>query len=106
MKTRNGKASTATRKYFHALVVIVYTSGIFIDVNFLYLSSIVGICLMGLLEHMRLKNIEPVSSVLKNAYKVSSTYNLETEVKFFSIENWSNLYKKDLLMLLDYEPNL
>ena len=71
MKTRNGKASTATRKYFHALVVIVYTSGVFIDVNFLYLSSIVGICFMGLLEHMRLKNIEPVSSVLKNAYKVS-----------------------------------
>ena len=71
MKTRNGKVSTATRKYFHALVVIVYTSGVFIDVNFLYLSSIVGICVMGLLEHMRLKNIEPVSSVLKNAYKVS-----------------------------------
>ena len=87
MKTRNGKASTATRKYFHALVVIVYTSWVFIDVNFLYLSSIVGICFMGLLEHMRLKNIEPVSSVLKNAYNVSSTYNLETEVKFFSIEN-------------------
>ena len=36
------KASTAYRKYFHALIVIVFTSGVFIDVSFLYLSSVVG----------------------------------------------------------------
>ena len=31
-------ANTITRKYFHAMVVFVYTSGTLIDVNFLYLS--------------------------------------------------------------------
>lgn len=43
---QSSKATTVNRKYFHALVVIVYTSGILIDVNFLYLSSIVSLCIM------------------------------------------------------------
>ena len=46
VKHQSSKATTINRKYFHALVVIVYTSGILIDVNFLYLSSIVSLCIM------------------------------------------------------------
>ena len=64
------KATTTIRKYFHAIVVMVFTSGIFIDVHFLYLSSIVGFCLMTLLEHMRFRRIEPISSILRNAFQL------------------------------------
>ena len=70
MKPRRENANTITRKYFHAMVVFVYTSGTLIDVNFLYLSSIVGICVMVLLEHMRSQDIEPVSSHLNNVFQV------------------------------------
>jgi dolichol kinase len=70
MKPRSENASTVIRKYFHAMVVFVYTSGVLIDVNFLYLSSIVGICVMILLEHIRSQNIEPVSSHLNNVFQV------------------------------------
>jgi len=66
---RSAKASTAYRKYFHALIVIVFTSGVFIDVSFLYLSSIVGLCIMVLLEHMRFKNIEPIATLLNGYFK-------------------------------------
>ena len=68
--TRSSKASTAYRKYFHALIVIVFTSGVFIDVSFLYLSSVVGLCVMVLLEHMRFKNIEPIASLLNSFFQV------------------------------------
>lgn len=67
--TRSSKASTAYRKYFHALIVIVFTSGVFIDVSFLYLSSVVGLCVMVLLEHMRFKNIEPIASLLNSFFQ-------------------------------------
>ena len=67
---RSLKASTAYRKFFHALVVIVFTSGVLVDINFLYLSSIAGICLMVLLEHMRFKNIEPVANLLNATFQV------------------------------------
>ena len=63
------KATTATRKYFHGIVVVVFTSGAVIDPDFLYLSSIVGLCFMLLLEHMRFKSIEPISTWLNSAFK-------------------------------------
>ena len=68
--TQSKKATTVTRKYFHALVVIVFTSGIFIDVDFLYLSSIVSLSIMLLLEHMRFHKIEPLATILNNAFKI------------------------------------
>lgn len=64
------KAGTATRKYFHAIVVIVFTSGILIDVNFLYLASVVSFCIMVLLEHMRFQGIEPVASLLNQSFEL------------------------------------
>jgi len=70
LRPRSLKASTAYRKFFHALVVIVFTSGVLVDVNFLYLSSIAGICLMVLLEHMRFKNIEPVANILNSTFQM------------------------------------
>lgn len=68
--TQSKKATTATRKYFHVLVVIVFTSGIFIDVDFLYFSSIVSLSIMLLLEHMRFHKIEPLATILNNAFKI------------------------------------
>ena len=70
LRPRSLKASTAYRKFFHALVVIVFTSGVLVNVNFLYLSSIAGICIMVLLEHMRFKNIEPVANILNSTFQV------------------------------------
>merc|ERR1719266_2010642 len=70
IKPRSENANTITRKYFHAMIVFVYTSGTLIDVNFLYLSSIVGLCAMILLEHMRYQNMEPVSSYLNKIFQV------------------------------------
>lgn len=70
VKLQSTKANTATRKYFHAVVVVVFTSGILVDPNFLYLASIVSLCVMILLEHMRMQEIEPVASILKSAFKI------------------------------------
>jgi len=66
---QSSKATTVNRKYFHALVVIVYTSGILIDVNFLYLSSIVSLCIMLLLEHIRFHKIEPLAAILNRSFQ-------------------------------------
>jgi len=67
---QSSQASTAIRKYFHALIVIVYTSGILTNFQFLYLASIVSLCVMVLLEFMRFKSIQPVATWLKNAFKL------------------------------------
>ncbi len=61
-------ATTSVRKYFHALVVIVFTSGCLVDPHFLYLSSVVVLCLMLLLEHIRFRKLEPIASLLKEAF--------------------------------------
>ena len=66
---QNSKATTVTRKYFHFLIVIVYTSGVLVDRSLLYLASIVGLSVMILLEHMRFAQIPPVANFVKEAFK-------------------------------------
>ena len=68
VSSQKSKATTSIRKYFHALVVIVFTSGIVLDANFLYLASIVVFCAMLLVEHIRLHNIEPFASLINKSY--------------------------------------
>lgn len=64
------KASTRTRKYFHVLMVMVYTSGILVDPLFLYLSSIVALCVFLLLESIRHYRIQPFSQYIQSSFAV------------------------------------
>ncbi len=68
VRIQDTKATTTVRKYFHALVVAVFTSGVLVDPGFLYLSTIVSLCLMSLLEYMRLHKIEPVATILEKSF--------------------------------------
>jgi len=61
--------TTITRKYFHFLVVVVFTSGVMVNRSLLYLASIVGLSVMILLEHMRFAKIQPVANVISAAFK-------------------------------------
>jgi dolichol kinase len=58
------KATTSVRKYFHLFTVVVYTFGVFVDPDFLFLSSIVAVCTLTLIESFRFHGIEPFSSFL------------------------------------------
>jgi len=61
--------TTITRKYFHFLVVVVFTSGVMVNRSLLYLASIVGLSVMILLEHMRFAKIQPVANIISAAFK-------------------------------------
>ncbi|TRY71837.1 hypothetical protein TCAL_00307 [Tigriopus californicus] len=64
------KASTRTRKYFHVIMVMVYTSGVIVDPLFLYLSSIVAQCVFMLLESIRYYCIQPFSQYIQSSFAV------------------------------------
>ena len=66
---QDSRATTIQRKYFHFLVVVVFTSGVMVNRSFLYLASIVGLSVMILLEHMRFTGIQPVANIIANAFK-------------------------------------
>ncbi len=63
------KASTRVRKYFHLLIVMVHTSGVLVDPEFLYLSSIVAISFFVLLEATRVYKV--LFNNLTHAVKVN-----------------------------------
>jgi len=65
----SGATTTITRKYFHFLVVVVFTSGVMVNRSLLYLASIVGLSVMILLEHMRYAKIQPVANIISAAFK-------------------------------------
>ncbi len=51
------RASTRVRKYFHLLMVFVHTTGVLVDPNFLYLSTIVAVSVFALLEAIRVYKV-------------------------------------------------
>lgn len=66
----NTGASTIVRKYFHLLIVIVYTSGVLWDPALLYLASVVAVTLLFLMEVVRLSRIPPFGEALHVAYSL------------------------------------
>ncbi len=70
--TTKQTSSTRTRKYFHFLAVIVHTTGILLDSDpyFLYLASVVILCVMCMLEAMRYYRVPVVAPFLDAHLKV------------------------------------
>lgn len=62
------KASTAVRKIFHILIVLVYIPGLIYECTFLYLASGVALAAFSILDMIRLLKIPPIDSVLAEAF--------------------------------------
>lgn len=67
---QDSQATTTTRKYFHGLIVLVYTSGLLVDKSFLFFSSILVLCLMLLFEYVRVFSIQPFGYYLNESFKI------------------------------------
>lgn len=65
---QRAKASTVVRKYFHALVVIVYLSGLSVNANFLYFASVVAFALMAFVETLRVVRMPFIGEYLQNGF--------------------------------------
>ncbi|KAJ2949626.1 hypothetical protein O0L34_g15550 [Tuta absoluta] len=79
---QGAKATSATRKSFHILAAVVFTSGILLDLEFIALAAgiIFGVTLF--IEALRLSRIEPISSVLQTAFEI---YSDEKDVGLFAM---------------------
>ena len=70
VRVQKSKATTRTRKLFHALMVIVCTSGISLDPDFTYLASVVAFCVFALLESLRFHKIDPFHKILDSSFEI------------------------------------
>ncbi len=61
---------TKVRKWFHALSLAIFTSGIVVDPVFTHLSSVVALCVFIMLESMRFYNIKPFASLLTSSLTI------------------------------------
>lgn len=66
--TSDEKASTRTRKWFHALTVLVFIPGILFQCSFLYLATGVAFAVMTIFEIIRVADIPPFGNYLKQAF--------------------------------------
>lgn len=68
---RFGSGSSVTltilRKYFHAIVIAIYVPGILIDVELLFVASVLIFAVLIILESMRLYKLELVGDILNNS---------------------------------------
>ena len=64
------KASTRVRKYFHGLVVVVFTSGTIFAPHLLFLGSCVALCVFMVLECIRIYKIDPFSNMLNGYFSI------------------------------------
>lgn len=61
------KSSTAIRKIFHILIVLVYVPGFLYQCSFLYIASVVILAFLTVLEVARIIQLYPVSDVLETS---------------------------------------
>lgn len=61
---RNKKSSTATRKIFHILIVMVFVPGLLYQCNFLYIATVIIFAFLIVLELARVINLYPVADIL------------------------------------------
>lgn len=64
---RNKKSTTATRKVFHILIVMVYVPGLLYQCSFLYIASAVIFAFLTVLEVARVIKLYPVADVLEKS---------------------------------------
>ncbi|XP_015601471.1 dolichol kinase [Cephus cinctus] len=66
----NSQASTAIRKHFHVLAVLVYIPGMIYDPSLLYLASGTIMCLFLMLEIIRILGQPPLGDLLQKGFSV------------------------------------
>jgi dolichol kinase len=64
---RNKKSSTATRKIFHILIVLVYVPGLLYQCSFLYIASVVIFAFLTVLEVARVIKLYPFAEILEQS---------------------------------------
>lgn len=64
---KNQKSSSAIRKIFHILIVLVYVPGMIYQCNFLFIASVVILALLIVLELSRVIMLYPVYDVLESS---------------------------------------
>ena len=55
---------TVLRKYFHGVVIAVYLPGVFLDIELLFVASVIVLAAFLLLESVRLYNLDYVGNIL------------------------------------------
>lgn len=68
MNCRN-ESNTRTRKIFHILIVMVFVPGLIYQCAFIYVSSVIALALLIVLETMRIIKLSPFYNVLDKSVK-------------------------------------
>lgn len=63
------KSNTRTRKIFHIIIVLVFVPGLIYQCAFIYVSSVIALALLIVLETMRMIELSPVHNVLDKSVK-------------------------------------
>lgn len=66
---KNRKSSTAIRKVFHILIVLVYVPGLIYQCYFLYVASVVIFAILIVLELARVIKLYPVAEILEEGFQ-------------------------------------
>ncbi|XP_039250170.2 dolichol kinase-like [Styela clava] len=69
-RDHNGKSSTSERKIFHIIILLTYIPGIWYDIPLLLLCSVGSVCILLILETMRVLKIPPLEKVLNDSLSV------------------------------------
>lgn len=67
---RNVKGTTAARKMFHVLIILVYVPGLLYQCHFLYIASVVIMAVFAILELARVIKLWPVDDTLEMSVKI------------------------------------
>ncbi|XP_063435942.1 dolichol kinase-like [Mytilus trossulus] len=70
MYSKQTSVSTATRKFFHVIIVAVYIPGLLLDPTFLTTASLLAFCVMFVIETLRYMDVQPFGQLIEEKYKL------------------------------------
>ncbi|XP_076104228.1 dolichol kinase-like isoform X1 [Mytilus galloprovincialis] len=70
LHSKQTSVSTATRKFFHVIIVAVYIPGLLLDPTFLTTASLLAFCVMCVIETLRHMDVQPFGRLIEEKYKL------------------------------------
>ncbi|CAG2243905.1 DOLK [Mytilus edulis] len=70
LHSKQTSVSTATRKFFHVIIVAVYIPGLLLDPTFLTTASLLAFCVMCVIETLRYMDVKPFGKLIEEKYKL------------------------------------
>ncbi|KAG7171345.1 dolichol kinase-like [Homarus americanus] len=67
-RRRSNIATTVLRKVYHVVIILVFTPGILLEPAFTHLAATAAVMFCLLLEMVRVKEIEPIASIISQAF--------------------------------------